>query len=100
MLHKMEHDTDFYLFHFKTVWCPFNDKNESHLRDECEYAHNWQDFRRKPHIFEYDGRIQCRFWHAKDETKTYADGCELDYRCNSCHGWKEKEYHYLNYKTL
>lgn len=26
LLHKMEHDNDFYMFHFKTVWCPFSDK--------------------------------------------------------------------------
>ena len=55
MLHRMIKDTDFYMFHFKTVWCPFNEKQESHMRDTCEYAHNWQDFRRKPHVYEYDG---------------------------------------------
>ena len=56
LLHKMEQDNDFYMFHFKTVWCPFNDKMRSHMRDECEYAHNWQDFRRKPHVYEYSSR--------------------------------------------
>ena len=25
-LEKMERDIDFYIFHFKTVWCPFSDK--------------------------------------------------------------------------
>ena len=30
LLHRMEHDADFYMFHFKTVWCPFNDKIRSH----------------------------------------------------------------------
>lgn len=55
MLHKMDRDTDFYLFHFKTVWCPFTTPPAGHVRDECVYAHNWQDFRRKPHIYEYDG---------------------------------------------
>lgn len=52
VLEKMEQDVDFYLFHFKTVWCPFSDKE--HQRDLCLYAHNWQDFRRAPHLFEYD----------------------------------------------
>ena len=99
MLHKMDRDADFYMFHFKTVWCPFNDKNRGHQRDECEYAHNWQDFRRKPHLYEYRGREQCKFWDTKEETKTYSDGCELEYRCKNCHGWKEKEYHPDNYKT-
>ena len=26
VLEKMEKDSDFYMFHFKTVWCPFSDK--------------------------------------------------------------------------
>ena len=50
VLDKMEYDADFYMFHFKTVWCPFSDKD--HQRDACVYAHNWQDFRRKPHLFD------------------------------------------------
>jgi len=99
ILHKMEQDPDFYMFHFKTVWCPFNDKSKDHQRDECEYAHNWQDFRRKPHLFDYKGKEQCKFWDTKEETKTYFDGCELEYRCRNCHGWKEKEYHPDHYRT-
>jgi hypothetical protein len=39
VLEKMERDADFYMFHFKTVWCPFSDKD--HQRDICVYAHNW-----------------------------------------------------------
>lgn len=27
ILEKMERDADFYMFHFKTVWCPFSDKD-------------------------------------------------------------------------
>jgi hypothetical protein len=38
-------------------------------------------------------------WAPKLKTKTYSDGCPLEYRCGYCHGWKEFEYHYLNYKT-
>ena len=56
LLHRMEQDSDFYMFHFKTVWCPFNDKMRSHQRDECEYAYNWQDYRRKPHFYEYQAK--------------------------------------------
>lgn len=52
LLDKFEKSTDFYIFHFKTVWCPYSDTN--HPRDACVYAHNWQDFRRKPHIFDYE----------------------------------------------
>ena len=56
-LEKMEPDDDFYIFHFKTVWCPFSDKE--HQRDCCVYAHNWQDFRRKPHTYNYS-KDQCQ----------------------------------------
>ena len=69
------------------------------MRDECEYAHNWQDFRRKPHMYEYSAKKQCSFWCTKEETRTYSDGCDLEYRCINCHGWKEKEYHPDNYKV-
>jgi hypothetical protein len=31
LLDKIDRDTDFYMFHFKTVWCPYSDKD--HLRD-------------------------------------------------------------------
>ena len=98
-LHRMERDTDFYLFHFKTVWCPYSDKEDyNHPRDACVYAHNWQDFRRKVHIYNYS-KDQCENWGTKKKTKTYFDGCPLEYRCGNCHGWKEQEYHWMNYKT-
>ena len=46
LIGKFVHDTDFYYFHYKTVWCPFVDSQ--HMRETCVYAHNWQDYRRKP----------------------------------------------------
>lgn len=30
---------DFYMFHFKTVWCPY--REDDHDRKVCVYAHNW-----------------------------------------------------------
>jgi hypothetical protein len=39
LIEKFEPDMDFYLFHFKTVWCPY--KENDHERDVCVYAHNW-----------------------------------------------------------
>ena len=39
LIHKYEKDADFYMFHFKTAWCPYNE--EDHQRDTCVYAHNW-----------------------------------------------------------
>ena len=39
MIDKFDKDIDFYMFHFKTVWCPYNE--DDHKRDICVYAHNW-----------------------------------------------------------
>ena len=50
-------------------------------------------------MYEYSSKEQCRFWSTKEETKTYSDGCDLEYRCLNCHGWKEKEYHPDHYKV-
>mgnify|MGYP006969956972 CR=1 FL=1 len=39
LIHNLEYDNDFYIFYYKTVWCPFNYIN--HDRANCVYAHNW-----------------------------------------------------------
>ena len=63
LLHKMEpKDADFFMFYFKTIWCPYSDT--THPRDSCVYAHNWQDYRRKPHLYDYD-KEQCSNWQMK-----------------------------------
>ena len=92
----MERDEDFYVFHFKTVWCPYNE--DKHARDACVYAHNWQDFRRKPFFFSYT-KEQCQNWESKNFIVAYSDGCKDEHRCRYSHGWKEQEYHPLNYKS-
>jgi hypothetical protein len=63
LLDKFEVDDDFYMFHFKTMWCPYSDT--THARDACVYAHNWQDFRRKPHLYDYE-KEQCSNWQTKN----------------------------------
>ena len=92
----MERDEDFYVFHFKTVWCPYNE--DKHARDACVYAHNWQDFRRKPFFFAYT-KEQCQNWESKNFIVAYSDGCKDEHRCRYSHGWKEQEYHPSNYKS-
>ena len=39
LVHSLKKDADFYMFHFKTVFCPFN--QFEHDRSQCEYCHNW-----------------------------------------------------------
>jgi hypothetical protein len=92
---KFTKDSDFYLFHFKTVWCPFNENN--HAREQCVYAHNWQDFRRKPYAYNYE-KDQCQTWDPTKIINVYTDGCPNDMHCKCSHGWKEQEYHPTNYK--
>lgn len=96
LIHNYEYDDDFYMFHFKTVWCPFN--LSQHDKALCVYAHNWQDYRRKPNVCSYDP-IACPNWKPTDFIVNYEDGCPLKEKCTKCHGWKELEYHPLNYKT-
>lgn len=59
LIEEFEKDTDFYIFHFKTVWCPHEER--THEKDRCVYAHNWQDYRRKPNIFSYSKDF-CSVW--------------------------------------
>lgn len=96
LIHNYEYDDDFYMFHFKTAWCPFN--LTQHDKALCVYAHNWQDYRRKPQLANYDP-IPCPNWKSTDFILNYEDGCPNKERCTKCHGWKELEYHPLLYKT-
>ncbi|KAL4492433.1 hypothetical protein ABPG72_005568 [Tetrahymena utriculariae] len=96
LIHNLEYDDDFYMFYFKTVWCPFN--LAQHDKALCVYAHNWQDYRRKPSQFYYEPN-SCTSWSPTNYILNYEDGCPLKFDCNKCHGWKELEYHPRNYKT-
>eukprot|EP01017_Pseudomicrothorax_dubius_P033534 TRINITY_DN4500_c0_g1_i3.p1 TRINITY_DN4500_c0_g1~~TRINITY_DN4500_c0_g1_i3.p1 ORF type:complete len:546 (-),score=70.81 TRINITY_DN4500_c0_g1_i3:34-1671(-) len=96
LIHNLEYDDDFYMFYFKTVLCPFN--LTQHDKAQCVYAHNWQDFRRKPQLHNYEP-VACSNWKSTDFILSYEDGCPLGQQCTKCHGWKELEYHPLNYKT-
>lgn len=90
LIENYEQDNDFYIFHFKTVWCPYNE--DDHSRERCVYAHNWQDFRRKPNIFKYSKEM-CSQWLTKDFISSLSQGCSSEYNCQKSHGWKEQELH-------
>ena len=96
LLHRMEKNEDFFIFKFKTVMCPFN--SIPHDKAQCVYAHNWQDFRRKPNFIHYDP-MPCAFWKPNDFLTIYNLGCPNGSNCSMCHGWKELDYHPLVYKT-
>ena len=84
------------MFHYKTMWCPFNLTN--HDKALCVYAHNWQDFRRRPDCHEYENEA-CPNWKSEEFIGDYSYGCKNRFDCNKCHGWKEFEFHPLQYKT-
>ena len=42
----------------------------------------------------------CPNWNIKKEIVEYKDGCKNQFDCKLCHGWKELEFHVLNFKKL
>ena len=96
LIHHYDFDADFFIFHYKTVMCPFN--QNKHDKSSCVYAHNWQDFRRKPQETRYEP-VPCQNWKTGDFVTNYEDGCVNGFDCNKCHGWKEYDFHPINWMT-
>lgn len=95
-LHNYVYDSDFFLFYYKTQFCPFS--YITHDRGNCVFAHNWQDLRRSPYEVTYQP-VQCEFWSQKEFQDYYSDGCANGHTCPKSHGWNELEYHPLIYCT-
>lgn len=93
LLHTMARNDDFYLFKFKTEFCPF--QMEHNMR-KCVYSHSWEDYRRDIMKTPYS-KVLCNRWMSVSVGK-------LEYRCHeglSCklsHGCFESDFHPLNYK--
>ena len=98
LIETLERDDDFYMFHYKTVFCPYN--LTEHDKTICVYAHNWQDYRRKlKNSLNYDCSL-CPEWKTSEFVKSYEEGgCRNNEKCTKSHGWKESEFHPMNYKT-
>jgi len=96
LLHNYEFDDDFFMFHYKTSFCPIN--HIDHDKSLCVYAHNWQDFRRKPNKYYIQPEV-CPDWNNTKIVLNYEEGCPRGFECQYCHGWKEPEYHPFAYKT-
>ena len=96
LIHNFELDADFFMFHYKTSFCPVN--HIDHDRSQCVYAHNWQDYRRKPNDYQVKVEV-CPEWNHNKIILNYTEGCSQGYECQYCHGWKEPEYHPFVYKT-
>lgn len=83
----------FYMFYYKTSWCPT--KKDSHDSKSCIYAHHTRDFRRPYDLFRY----------APEDCETLQNGmgwdyCENGIKCNKCHTTVERLYHPEKYKRI
>ena len=89
LLHSMKLDLDFFMFQYKTVICPFGSK--THDSETCVYAHNENEIRRNPSVFEY-GPKECSFGLRKH--------CPKGNKCKDSHGKFEALFHPMNFKTV
>ena len=94
LLHKMEKNQNFFLFYFKSEFCPFSKIN--HDKFKCDYAHNWQDFKRP--FCNFIKPTLCENWVRTKKLDFYNEGCKNGMNCEKCHGWKELDYHICNFK--
>lgn len=83
----------FYMFKYKTSWCP--NKKDSHDSKSCFYAHHTRDFRRPPDVFKY----------LPEDCETLVKGlgwdkCSGGLKCNKCHTTVERLYHPDKYKRI
>jgi len=95
LIHRLPKDENFYMYNFKTEWCPFR---KDHHKADCVYAHNWQDFRRNPQLFQYQ-KTKCENWRSEVYITKYSEGCKDMEKCINSHGWKEECYHPMSYKV-
>jgi hypothetical protein len=71
----------------------------SHDRGECPYAHNIQDYRRKPSLYLYKAE-KCPHWDFLNKIESIeASDCPAGMNCGKCHGWMEHRYHPQIYKS-
>jgi len=62
LYHRAFKDRYFYINSYKTVWCPYTCDHNKML---CPYSHNWQEFRRKPTLFDYSAEV-CEDWNIQN----------------------------------
>jgi len=84
----------FYMYRFKTLWCPYGVQHDWHT---CLYSHTYQDWRRSPK-FGY-GSEPCPDWEKNNTRPDYKDRCPRGFCCHYAHGSKEQLYHPAYYKT-
>eukprot|EP00930_Biecheleria_cincta_P019539 TRINITY_DN14888_c0_g1_i1.p1 TRINITY_DN14888_c0_g1~~TRINITY_DN14888_c0_g1_i1.p1 ORF type:complete len:453 (-),score=56.43 TRINITY_DN14888_c0_g1_i1:146-1504(-) len=86
---------DFFLYDFKTRWCPIGVQHEW---QSCVYAHNHQDARR--HVSIGYGPQPCPYWAKKAPNAEYNERCPNGLWCPYAHGAKEQLYHPQYFRTV
>lgn len=86
---------DFFMYQYKTLWCPIG---VQHDWQNCVYAHNYQDARRKLSIGY--GPQPCPHWAKKDPSLDYEQRCPQGFWCPYAHGAKEQLYHPRYFRTV
>ncbi|KAL8439389.1 hypothetical protein Efla_001859 [Eimeria flavescens] len=87
--------TEFFMQHFKTVWCPYGVQHDWYT---CVYAHTYQDCRRSPQVGY--GSEPCPAWNKDVHSADYGRRCPHGTLCPYSHGSKEQLYHPSYYKTM
>jgi len=78
----------FYMYRYKTLWCPKLNKGINHEWTKCLYAHRVHDYRRAPEQYRYLAK-SC----------PYGEMCDNIMMCNFAHSKCEKLYHPAKYRT-
>ena len=95
LLHYMDQNDDFYVFKYKTEFCPFQ---VEHNCDKCVYAHSWEDFRRDIMKTPYS-KMPCQSWETNNRGGL-EQRCKEGINCKFSHGRYELEFHPMQYKKI
>lgn len=94
LLHTMARNDDFFLFKYKTEFCPF--QMEHNLR-KCIYGHSWEDYRRNILKYPYSKTL-CK--HHVEIPLGRLEWCPDGLNCGMSHSRFESDFHPQNYKKF
>lgn len=95
LIHTMQKNDDFFIFKFKTEFCPFP---MDHNVYKCVYSHSWEDFRRDILKTPYS-KVKCKRW-SEVPTGKLEYRCPDGLKCKLSHGFYESDFHPQNYKKF
>lgn len=93
LLHTMARNDDFYLFKFKTEFCPFQ---MEHSIRKCVYGHSWEDFRRDILKYPYSNSLCMRHMEGPHGRLDFRNPEVLN--CHLSHNRLECDFHPKSYK--